>query len=141
MRNLYAAAAAGAMLIAVSSCSQPSASTPAPTATPRMSFDDGLLTVQQERAADGSHISATARLAGPLSFEDGCVRVGGVTVVVPRPASWDGETLTVGDQSFALGDELDMVGGYAQERQPGQPDDCPGETFFAGGVGPLADER
>ncbi|WP_445441886.1 hypothetical protein [Clavibacter sp. km1a] len=147
MRNAFAAAAAGAMLIALSSCSQPSTSapapavTPSPTATPRMSFDDGLLTVEQDRAADGSHVSFTARLAGPLSFEDGCVRVGGVPVVVPRPASWDGGTLSVGDQSFALGDELEMVGGYAQDRQPGQPTDCPGETFFAGGVEPLADER
>ncbi|RII94896.1 hypothetical protein [Clavibacter californiensis] len=140
MRNLYAAIAAGVMLIIVSSCSEPSASTPTPTATARMSFDDGLLTIQQYRAADGSYNSATARLAGPLSFEDGCIRVGGYTVVVPRPATWDGETLTVGDQSFTLGDELDMVGGYAQNRQPGQPDDCPGETFFASGVEPLADE-
>ncbi|WP_414173044.1 hypothetical protein [Clavibacter tessellarius] len=105
MRNLYAAVAAGMMLIIVSSCSPPSASTPTPTATARMSFDDGLLTVQQYRAADGSYNSATARLAGPLSFEDGCIRVGGYTVVVPRPASWDGKTLTVGEQSFALGDE------------------------------------
>jgi hypothetical protein len=143
MRNLYAAVAVGAVVIALSSCSQPSTSTstPGPTAAPRMSFDDGLLTVQREPAADGSHASSTARLAGPVSFEDGCVRVGGYPIVVPRPASWDGETLTVGDQSYALGDELVMGGGYATKRLPGQPTDCPGETFFASGVGLLADER
>jgi hypothetical protein len=141
MRNRLAAIAVGAMVIALSSCSQPSTSTPAPTAAPRMSFDDGLLTVQREPAADGSYVSSTARLAGPVSFEDGCVRVGGYPIVVPRPASWDGETLTVGDESYALGDELVMGGGYATKRLPGQPTDCPGETFFASGVGLLADER
>lgn len=55
-----------------------------------MSLDDDFLTVQQDRAADGSSSSATARLTFPLSFEDGCVRVGGYTVVGPRPASGDG---------------------------------------------------
>jgi len=90
MRTLHAAAAVEAVSLALSSCSPPSTSEPAPTATPRMSLDDDFLTVQQDRAADGSSSSATARLTFPLSFEDGCVRVGGYTVVGPRPASGDG---------------------------------------------------
>ncbi len=58
---------------------------------------------------------------------------------VDRPVH--GETLTVGDANFALGDELVMGGGYQTERVPGQPDTWAGEIFFAGPVQLLADER
>jgi hypothetical protein len=116
-------------------------STPGATSTPQISFDNGLLTFPMERAPDGSYVGPAARNAGPLSFEDGCVRVGGYPIAVPRPASWDGETLTVGDASFALGDELVMGGGFNAERVPGQPDDCAGEIFFTSSVQLLADER
>ncbi len=94
-----------------------------------------------ERAADGSYVGPAARNAGPLSFEDGCVRVGGYPIAVARPARWDGQTLTVGNASFALGDELVMGGGYETDRVPGQPDACAGEIFLAGSVQLLADER
>jgi hypothetical protein len=141
VRSTNAAAAVGAVVLALCGCAGATVDTPGATSTPRMSFDNGLLTVQTERTDDGSYVSSTARLAGPLSFEDGCVRVGGYPIAVRRPASWDGQTLTVGDGSFALGDELVMGGGYQAERVPGQPDACAGETFFASAVQLLADER
>jgi hypothetical protein len=134
------AAVAGAILFALSGCAGSTASTPAATATPQMSYDDGLLTFELERAADGSYASNAARYEGRLSFDAGCVLVGGHPLAVARPASWDGETLTIGDESFALGDELVMSGGYRANRLPEEPDECGGKTFFADSVQLLADE-
>lgn len=133
-------AAGGAVLLALSGCAGSTAGAPA-ASKPQMSYDDGLLTFELERAADGSYASNLARHEGRLSFDNGCVLVGGYPLAVARPASWDGEVLTIGDERFALGDELVMGGGFRTERLPGQPDECSGETFFTHSVQHLADER
>jgi hypothetical protein len=132
--HLHTAAAAGVLLLAFSGCAGSATSTPATTSTPKMSYDDGLLTFEIKRAPDGSYAASLLGGEGLLSFEDGCVRVGGYPLAVVRPASWDGQTLTVGERSFALGDSLSMGGTYRTELIPGQPDECTGETFFAHSV-------
>ncbi|MDQ0744161.1 hypothetical protein QFZ62_001469 [Clavibacter sp. B3I6] len=106
-----------------------------------MSYDDGLLTFEMTRAADGSYAASLLGGEGLLSFEDGCVRAGGHPLAVARPASWDGRTLTVGERSFALGDPVDLGGAYRPERISGQPDECTGETFFAHGIRLSSDVR
>ncbi|TFC47788.1 MULTISPECIES: hypothetical protein [Cryobacterium] len=75
-----------------------------------ITFTGGLLTYEQKVNADGSYITPMAQFTGTLSFENGCVLVGGKPHVSPADGtSWDGTTLTVKGKEFVVGDEL--VGG------------------------------
>jgi hypothetical protein len=79
-------------------------------------FSDGLLTYEQKVNADGSYFSNAARLAGTLSFENGCLLVGGEPHAFPADGtSWDGATLIVKGKEFVLGDELVGGGGGAPD--------------------------
>jgi hypothetical protein len=75
-------------------------------------FADGLLTYEQKVNADGTYISPLAQFTGTLSFENGCVLVGGEPHVFPADGtSWDGTILTVRGNEFVVGDELIGGGG------------------------------
>ena len=81
-----------------------------------ITFSDGLLTYDQPANADGSYTSNAARLSGTLSFENGCLLVGGEPVAFPADGtSWDGTTLTVKGNDFVAGDELVGGGGGAPD--------------------------
>jgi hypothetical protein len=81
-----------------------------------ITFSDGLLTYEQKVNPDGSYISHAARTEGTLSFENGCVLVGGEPHAFPADGTnWDGTTLTVKGNKFVVGDRLVGGGGGAPD--------------------------
>lgn len=68
-------------------------------------------------------ISASARLRGPLQLKNECLYVNDILVVFPeRSAEWDAknQTLTYKGEKIALGEELDLVGGFGQFERDSQ---------------------
>jgi hypothetical protein len=89
-----------------------------------ITFTDGLLTYEQKVNADGTYISPLAQFTGTLSFENGCVLVGGEPHVFPADGtSWDGTTLTVKGNEFVVGDEL-VGGGGGSSDDTQMPDEA-----------------
>lgn len=104
-----------------------------------ITFADGLLTYEQKVNADGTYISNLAQFTGILSFENGCVLVGGKPHVFPADGtSWDGTTLTVRGSEFVAGDELVGGGGGASDdtQMPDEALESCGDTvaFIVSGV-------
>lgn len=68
-------------------------------------------------------ISASARLRGPLQLKNECLYVNDILVVFPeRSAEWEAknQTLTYKGKKIALGEELDLVGGFGQFERDSQ---------------------
>jgi hypothetical protein len=81
-----------------------------------ITFADGLLTYEPKANADGSYITSLAQFTGTLSFENGCVLVGGEPHVFPADGtSWDGTTLSIRGDEFVVGDQLVGGGGGATD--------------------------
>jgi hypothetical protein len=96
--------------------------------------------------------SDAALIAGVLVVRDGCVyletEAGGAGLVLPvfpeQTTSWDGATLTTGDEVHALGERVSFAGGMRSEPtsprdpsdRPGIPDACDATTPW--GVAPPA---
>jgi hypothetical protein len=105
-----------------------------------ITFTDGLLTYEQKVNADGSYITPLAQFTGTLSFENGCVLVGGAPHVFPADGtSWDGTTLTVKGKEFDVGDQL--VGGGGAPDGTKLPDEAlascgDSRAFIVSGVDP-----
>lgn len=68
-------------------------------------------------------ISASARLRGPLQLKDECLYVNDILVVFPeRSTEWNSknQTLTYKGKKIALGEELDIAGGFSQFERDSQ---------------------
>lgn len=68
-------------------------------------------------------ISASARLRGPLQLKDECLYVNDILVVFPeRSTEWNSknQTLTYKGKKIALGEELDIAGGFGQFERDSQ---------------------
>lgn len=116
---------AGLSALALSDCATSASSGGTPTSNsaagdtdPKsfLTFRDGLLTYEQKVNADGSYTSNAARTAGTLSFENGCLLIGGEPHAFPAAGtSWDGTTLTVNGNEFVIGDRFVGGGGGAPD--------------------------
>lgn len=68
-------------------------------------------------------ISASARLRGPLQLKNECLYVNDILIVFPdRSAEWNAknQTLTYKGEKIALGEELDIAGGFGQFERDSQ---------------------
>ncbi len=87
----------------------------------------------QESRVENSHVKipsyqsngvfASARLRGPLQLKDECLYVNDVLIVFPeRSAEWDAknQTLTYKGEKIALGEELDLAGGFGRFERDSQ---------------------
>ncbi|WP_413784444.1 hypothetical protein [Acinetobacter sp. AC1-2] len=62
-------------------------------------------------------VFASARLRGPLQLKQECLYVNDILIIFPEGyAEWDpkNQILTFNDKKVALGEELDLVGGFGQ---------------------------
>lgn len=86
---------------------------PEPTMTHNgVSVQDGLLTFEPQ--ADG--FGMTALFQGTLTLETGCLGFDGYSLAFPKNlVTWDGVTLTFGDERYRIGDELSVGGGQIPE--------------------------
>lgn len=87
----------------------------------------------QESRVENSHVKipsyqsngvfASARLRGPLQLKDECLYVNDILVVFPeRSTEWNSknQTLTYKGKKIALGEELDIAGGFGQFERDSQ---------------------
>jgi hypothetical protein len=112
-RDRYLAAV---LALALSGCSAGAAAAPSPTATEIPMFTDGLLTYERVEQPGGGYVSMLALFTGTLTFENGCLRVGGDPFLFPADlTTWDGTTLTVDGLEFEVGDSMAAGGGQLHD--------------------------
>ncbi|TFC54535.1 MULTISPECIES: hypothetical protein [unclassified Cryobacterium] len=139
MKHKYRSIAVIVVALALSGCAGGAISTGAPASSPvageesgsTIAFVDGLLTYEVTRVGD-NFIALGAAYAGEVSFEDGCLLVGGAPFVFPRDGtSWDGTTLRLNGNEFVVGDQISVGGGGGLEglKLPeNATDQCGGEA-------------
>ena len=104
--------------LALSGCGAGGAglASPSPSAAPFPMFTDGLLTYERVEQPDGGYVSMAALFVGTLTFENGCLRVGGNPLIFPADlTSWDGTTLTVSGLEYKVGDRMAAGGGQLHD--------------------------
>ena len=89
---------------------------PGPSAAPFPMFTDGLLTYERVEQPGGGYVSMAALFVGTLTFENGCLRVGGDPLIFPADlTTWDGSTLTVDGVEYEVGDRMAVGGGQLHD--------------------------
>ncbi|PXA72779.1 hypothetical protein CTB96_01355 [Cryobacterium arcticum] len=89
---------------------------PSPSAAPFPMFTDGLLTYERVEQPGGGYVSMAALFVGTLTFENGCLRVGGDPLIFPADlTTWDGTTLTVDGLEYQVGDRMAAGGGQLHD--------------------------
>jgi hypothetical protein len=109
---------------------------PEPTGGSTTTFADGLLTYQPTKVGE-SFIGMSAQMEGTLTFENGCLLVGGAPMVFPADdTSWDGTTLTANGNKFVVGENINVGGGGIDVKLPDNtPNQCGGLTpWYAWGA-------
>ena len=107
---------AAVLALALTGCSAGAAAAPSPTATEFPMFTDGLLTYERVEQPGGGYVSMLALFTGTLTFENGCLLVGGDPFLFPADlTTWDGTTLTVGDLEYKVGDKMAAGGGVLHD--------------------------
>jgi hypothetical protein len=92
------------------------AATPSPSTAPFPIFTGGLLTYERVEQPGGGYASMLALFVGTLTFEDGCLLVGGDPFIFPADiTAWDGTTLTVGGLTYRVGDKMAAGGGVLHD--------------------------
>ncbi|MBX0300768.1 hypothetical protein K2F54_12370 [Cryobacterium sp. 1639] len=106
----------GLLALLLSGCSAPPAAAPSPTDAEFPIFTDGVLTYERVEQPGGGYFSFTALFVGTLTFENGCLLVGGDPYLFPADlTSWDGTTLTVDGLEYQVGDKMAAGGGQLHD--------------------------
>jgi hypothetical protein len=139
MKKAHATFGVGMLALTLAGCAVPGTEpSVASASSSKVTLVDGLLVGPEPRPTPGiSEGSNLARHGGELALEDGCVFVGGVPTVFPHDVRWDGQILTMAGDTYTLGDEIMLGGGYMHD--PGRlaeiPEACTAdEVFFASTV-------
>jgi hypothetical protein len=111
----FAMVAVAALALAGCGAGGGSAATPSPTPDFPM-FNDGVLTYERVEQPGGGYFSFAALFVGTLTFENGCLLVGGDPYLFPADlTTWDGTTLTVDELDYQVGDTMAAGGGVLHD--------------------------